>query len=39
MKLEDGETDIDIYVKANQGAKYSKDSNIVNVKRESINED
>ncbi len=39
MKLEDGEIDIDIYVKANQGAKYSKDSNVVNVKIESINED
>ena len=38
MKLEDGEIDIDIYVKANQGAKYSKDSNSVNVKIESINE-
>ncbi|HSQ87596.1 hypothetical protein [Romboutsia sp.] len=39
MNLEKGEIDIEIYVNANQGEKYSKHSNIVNIKRKSISED
>lgn len=39
MNLEEGAIDIEIYVKANKGEKYSKRSNIVNIKRESISED
>lgn len=39
INLEDGDVDLDVYVKAKQGDKYSKDSNIIKIKREKVTEE